>query len=174
LLTILILLLPPAGVAAEASADSPYPSSAAAAGQTLIAADKAELRSLRPPLLHARITSPFGERLNPIMRRMVFHRGIDYGAASGTPIYAAQLGTVVAIGLQDHAGIYVRLRHSGRIETLYAHLARLMPGLRRNAVLRAGDILGFVGASGFATGPHLHYEVLVNGQPIDPATCQRP
>jgi murein DD-endopeptidase MepM/ murein hydrolase activator NlpD len=98
----------------------------------------------------------------------VFHRGVDYGAPTGTPVYAAQGGMVETIGLQDHAGIYLRLRHSAGVETVYAHLHRVMPGLRVGATLHRGDVLGFVGASGFATGPHLHYEILLDGQPVDP------
>ncbi|HWY24742.1 MAG TPA: M23 family metallopeptidase [Nevskia sp.] len=153
--------------------DSPLQSGPAAAA-ALGPVEERELQALRAPLLHLRVTSPYGERLNPIMRRKVFHRGVDYGAASGTPVYAAQSGTVVAVGMQDHAGIYLRLRHSGRVETLYAHLHRIMPGLRPGSFLRGGDILGFVGASGFATGPHLHYEVLLAGRPVDPELCCNP
>jgi murein DD-endopeptidase MepM/ murein hydrolase activator NlpD len=138
------------------------------------ATDEFELRALRPPLLHLQVTSPFGERLNPVMRRKVFHKGVDYGAPTGTPVYAAQFGTVEAVGMQDHSGIYVRLRHSQRVETIYAHLHRIMPGLHRGSILRGGDILGFVGSSGFTTGPHLHYEVLLGGKPVNPDLCRNP
>ena len=136
--------------------------------------DEPELRSLRAPLLHLRVTSPFGERINPVMRRKVIHNGVDYGAPTGTPVYAAQFGTVEAVGMQDHSGIYVRLRHSSRVETIYAHLHRVMPGLRPGSILRGGDILGFVGSSGFTTGPHLHYEVLLAGLPVNPELCRNP
>ena len=148
--------------------------SAVSRDRDLAAADQTELRALRPPLLHLQVTSPFGERLNPIMRRTVFHKGVDYGAPTGTPVYAAQFGTVEAVGLQDHSGIFVRLRHSPRVETVYAHLHRIMPGLHRGSILRGGDILGFVGSSGFATGPHLHYEVLLGGKPVNPELCRNP
>jgi murein DD-endopeptidase MepM/ murein hydrolase activator NlpD len=175
LLAALILMPLAAQAAGDWSAgDSPYQSGPVAGQHAITAGDGAELQTLKPPLLHLRLTSPYGERLNPIMRRKVFHRGVDYGAASGTPVYAAQSGTVVAVGMQDHAGIFLRLRHSGHVETLYAHLHRIMPGLRAGSFLRGGDIIGFVGASGFATGPHLHYEVLVAGQPIDPELCCNP
>jgi murein DD-endopeptidase MepM/ murein hydrolase activator NlpD len=173
----LLLLAPPLTLAAPnpsygGASDSPLQDSAPAARSGI--ADATALQSLRPPLLHLRVTSPFGERLNPIMRRKILHRGVDYGAPSGTPVYAAQNGSVVALGAQDHAGIYVRLRHGGGVETLYAHLHWIMPGLRPGSYLRAGDILGFVGTSGFATGPHLHYEVLLGGSPIDPEQCCNP
>jgi len=172
-----LLLLAPLTVSAARGmdrvlGDSPF-QSGPSAGE-LTTADGRELQALGAPLLYLRVTSPFGERLNPIMRRKVFHRGVDYGAAPGTPVYAAQSGTVVAAGMQDHAGIYMRLHHSGRVETLYAHLHRIMPGLRPGSFLRRGDILGFVGASGFATGPHLHYEVLLDGRPVDPELCCNP
>ena len=126
------------------------------------------LCSLKPPLLHPVVTSPFGFRLNPVRRTRAFHAGVDYGAPVGTPVYAAQSGTVEAVGLSDRSGIYLRIRHSRGLETVYAHLHRVMPGLKPGSYLRGGDILGFVGSSGFATGPHLHYEILLGGTPIDP------
>ncbi len=155
--------------------ESPMESRSAVPGERgILVADEPELRSLRAPLLHLQVTSPFGERFNPVMRRQVFHKGVDYGAATGTPVYAAQNGMVEAVGLQDHSGIYVRLRHSKRVETIYAHLHRVMPGLRPGSILRGGDILGFVGSSGFTTGPHLHYEVLLAGLPVNPELCRSP
>jgi murein DD-endopeptidase MepM/ murein hydrolase activator NlpD len=131
--------------------------------------DERELAGLRPPLKHLIVTSPYGVRFNPVMRKRVLHSGIDYGSPSGTPVYAAQDGVVEAAAALDHFGIFVRMRHSKSIETLYAHLHRFMPGLHVGSVLRRGDIVGFVGESGFATGPHLHYEVIVNSHPVDPA-----
>ena len=180
LLITLMLLLSPlthAETLAEPAYDEEGPAASSPAtsrGADIPPAEQFELRSLRPPLLHLEVTSPFGERLNPVMRRKVFHKGVDYGAPTGTPVYAAQGGTVEAVGLQNHAGIYVRLRHSQQVETIYAHLHRIMPGLRRGSMLRVGDILGFVGSSGFTTGPHLHYEVLLGGQPVNPDLCRNP
>jgi murein DD-endopeptidase MepM/ murein hydrolase activator NlpD len=168
-LLLLGLLLPVAALAASLPEPAPPQPLAAATLPGSPPADDGEvLRSLQAPLLRPRVTSPFGERFNPVMRRKVFHRGVDYGATAGTPVYAAQGGVVEAMGLQDHSGIYVRLRHSEGVETVYAHLHRVMPGLRAGSRLRRGDVLGFVGASGFATGPHLHYEILLRGRPIDP------
>ncbi len=136
--------------------------------QHLTPADQLVLAGLRLPVSHPIVSSPYGMRFNPILRRRVLHCGIDYGSPSGTPVYAAQDGVVELASAQNHLGIFVRIRHSPRIETLYAHLHRFMPGLRTGSVLRRGDIVGFVGESGFATGPHLHYEVIVNGMPVDP------
>lgn len=180
LFVVAAILMPPVTYAATApewqyDEESPIvPRFPISVERDLMAADESELRSLRPPLIHLQVTSPFGERLNPVMRRKVFHKGVDYGAPTGTPVYAAQSGTVEVVGLQAHSGIYVRLRHSKRVETIYAHLHRIMPGLRSGSILRSGDILGFVGSSGFATGPHLHYEVLLSGRPINPDLCCNP
>lgn len=180
LLAAAALLMSPlanAATATQAQYDEEMPliSWSAVSGEREISpVDARELRALRPPLLYLHVTSPFGERLNPVMLRKVFHKGVDYGAPTGTPVYAAQFGTVEAVGLQDHSGIFVRLRHSQRVETVYAHLHRIMPGLRRGSILRGGDILGFVGSSGFATGPHLHYEVLLGGKPVNPELCRNP
>jgi murein DD-endopeptidase MepM/ murein hydrolase activator NlpD len=137
-------------------------------GSSLSEADERELAGLRPPLEHLIVTSPYGVRFNPVMRKRVLHSGVDYGSLSGAPVYAAQDGVVEAATALDHFGIFVRMRHSKSIETLYAHLHCFMPGLHAGSVLRRGDIVGFVGESGFATGPHLHYEVIVNSHPVDP------
>lgn len=158
----------PGARAGRADGDSPYQVDARLKSPVMSLEEQREVASLRPPLLHLRVTSHFGERFNPVMRRTLMHRGVDYGAPSGTPVYAAQAGTITAIGMQAHAGVFVRIRHSRHVETLYAHLHRIMPGLKPGSVLRGGDILGFVGESGFATGPHLHYEILVGGAPVDP------
>lgn len=140
----------------------------AAAAAPVSGADQQMLASLKPPLLHLAVSSPYGERLNPVRRTRAFHAGVDYAAPAGTPVYAAQSGTIEALGRKDRSGLYLRLRHSRGVETVYAHLHRFMPGLRPGSYLRGGDIIGFVGASGFATGPHLHYEVVVDGRPVDP------
>lgn len=177
LLAAMLLTAPLSVVAAASGTDRSAGDSPLQGGTAVVVLaphESLELQMLRPPLLHPRITSPFGERLNPIMRRRVMHRGVDYGAPSGTPVYAAQSGTVVMLGMQAHAGIFLRLRHNGRLETVYAHLHRIMPGLHAGSFLRIGDILGFVGASGFATGPHLHFEVLLAGRPVDPERCCNP
>jgi murein DD-endopeptidase MepM/ murein hydrolase activator NlpD len=124
--------------------------------------------ALAPPLLHMTVTSPFGWRMHPVYKRRMFHRGVDYGAPDGTPVYAAQDGLIEVMAGRGRAGFYVKMHHAEGIETAYAHLLRFMPGLRRGSFIRRGDILGFVGKTGDATGPHLHYEVIVNGIQVDP------
>lgn len=159
-------LVPAAQAAAKPVTLARAPAKSAA--QPLTAVDRQVLGSLRAPMLNPVVTSPFGSRLNPVRRVRAFHEGVDYGAPSGTPVYAAQGGSIVALDRTAHSGLYMRLRHSSGVETFYGHLSRTMPGLKAGGAIRAGDVIGFVGESGFATGPHLHYEVLVNGRPIDP------
>jgi murein DD-endopeptidase MepM/ murein hydrolase activator NlpD len=124
---------------------------------------------LAPPLLALQVSSPYGLRTDPVSKRRRFHHGIDYAAPAGTPIHAARDGTIEVIEGRPGFGFYVRLRHAGGVETGYGHLLRFMPGLRRGSVLRRGDVIGFVGATGRATGAHLHYEVIVGGRQVDPS-----
>jgi len=126
------------------------------------------LAGLGKPLKNLAISSPYGMRVNPALRVRLFHRGVDYAAPAGTPVYAAQDGVVEMMEGRRNYGFYVRMGHAAGVETGYAHLLRFMPGLHHGSVLRKGDVIGFVGATGLATGTHLHYEVLVHGQPIDP------
>lgn len=120
------------------------------------------------PLSHTRINSAFGWRYNPVLRRSRQHKGVDYAAPAGTPILAAQDGTIAKIGRQRGDGLYIRIRHALGIETAYAHLSHFAPGLRCGSPVHRGEVIGAVGATGIATGPHLHYEVLVKGKQIDP------
>ena len=104
----------------------------------------------------------------------MFHAGVDLAAPDGTPVHAAQDGTVEVMEGVGHFGFCVRLRHDHGVETEYAHMLHFMPGLHRGSVIRRGDVIGFVGATGRATGAHLHYEVLVNGAPVDPMRTALP
>jgi peptidoglycan hydrolase-like protein with peptidoglycan-binding domain len=131
-------------------------------------ATRAALR--RPPArapyaLRRPIAAPLGDRYGP--RGDGFHPGLDFPAARGTPVTAAASGTVVAAGYDDGYGLSVVVRHAGGVSTRYAHLSRI--GVRRGAAVAAGRRLGRVGATGLATGPHLHFEVVVGGANVDPA-----
>ncbi|MGK9235800.1 peptidoglycan DD-metalloendopeptidase family protein [Inquilinus limosus] len=128
---------------------------------------------LRTPVDGARLTSRFGARRHPILGYTRMHRGIDFGAPSGTPIYAAGDGTVELISTQRGYGRYIRLRHNGKLSTAYAHLSRFAR-LKKGARVRQGDVIGYVGSSGMATGPHLHYEVLVAGSQVNPLSVDLP
>ncbi len=123
--------------------------------------------------LRARVSSGFASlRLHPILHRVQAHEGADYRAAAGTPVVASMDGTVRAAGWWGGYGIVVRLRHAGDLETRYGHLARVAPGLVPGLRVRAGTLIGWVGSTGLSTGPHLHYELRLHGQPVDPEQVQ--
>ncbi len=124
---------------------------------------------LRTPLDGARLTSSFGMRRHPILGFTRMHHGVDFAAPRGTPVYAAADGEVVEARSLRGYGRTVRLRHAGGAETLYAHLSRFTPGLRPGRRVRQGEVIGQVGSTGLSTGPHLHYEVHLAGEPVDPA-----
>lgn len=122
------------------------------------------------PLDGGRLSSPFGWReRHPILKRPAFHAGIDWAAPAGTPVHAAGDGFVVAVRPRFGSyGNYVRIDHSGSIETAYAHLDTFARHLRIGRPIARGEMIGRVGRTGRATGPHLHFELHVAGQPIDP------
>lgn len=124
---------------------------------------------LRTPVDGARITSGFGMRMHPLLGYSKMHKGIDFGAPTGTPIYAAGSGTVVEIGKKGAYGNYIRIRHNGDYQTAYAHMSRFAKGLVQGEKVKQGQVIGYVGATGRATGPHLHYEILVDGSQVNPA-----
>ena len=117
-----------------------------------------------------RITSGFGYRYHPILHFTRLHAGIDFGAPYGAPIAAAADGEVVGAGYAGGYGRQVRVMHSGGIMTTYSHMSSIVavPG----TPVRQGQVIGYVGASGLATGPHLHFEVRINGQPVNPLTAR--
>jgi murein DD-endopeptidase MepM/ murein hydrolase activator NlpD len=120
------------------------------------------------PIAGAPVTSGFGWRIHPVLGVRKFHNGIDLGAPRGTPVRAALEGSVEACGRRPAEGLFVALRHAGRVETLYAHLDRFPAGLRRGQPVPAGGVIGYVGSTGLSTGPHLFYEVMVDGRPVNP------
>jgi murein DD-endopeptidase MepM/ murein hydrolase activator NlpD len=126
------------------------------------------LIDLEDPVAGAKVTSPYGWRTHPVLGDRRFHKGVDFGAPVGTPVVAAAEGIVEEIGWRGNYGEYLRVRHDGHLETSYAHLSRFAPGLRRGARVRRGQVIGFVGRSGLATGPHLYFEVMVDRARVDP------
>jgi murein DD-endopeptidase MepM/ murein hydrolase activator NlpD len=120
------------------------------------------------PVDRGRLSSAYGMRYHPILKRPEMHRGIDWAAPRGTPVRAAGHGTVVAAGRWGGYGHYLRIDHGGRVATAYAHLDRFAPGLRPGRLVRQGELIGDVGSTGRATGPHLHYEILIAGRQVDP------
>ena len=133
------------------------------------AADGKSLKKsfLKSPLKFARITSGFSKaRLHPIFKKVRPHLGVDYAAPTGTPVVAVGSGTVEFTGIRGGSGRMVSLRHSGNIETLYLHLSRI--AVRRGARVAQGEVIGYVGSSGHATGPHLDFRVIQRGKYVNP------
>ncbi|MEI6202713.1 MAG: M23 family metallopeptidase, partial [Enhydrobacter sp.] len=123
---------------------------------------------LRTPMDASRVTSGFGMRDHPILGYSAMHTGADFGAQMGTPILAAGNGKVVMAGFNGGYGLYVKLQHTADIGTGYGHMSRLGPGIKPGVSVRQGQVIGFVGATGMATGPHLHYEFYRAGHPVNP------
>ena len=130
---------------------------------------------LRSPVDFRRISSHFqSSRWHPVLGRKRPHRGTDYAAAIGTPIKAAGDGVVRFIGRKGGYGNTVILKHGNRHTTLYGHMSRFKKGLHRGQQIEQGQIIGYVGQTGLATGPHLHYEFRIKGKHVDPVTVALP
>ncbi|MDX2219422.1 MAG: M23 family metallopeptidase [Burkholderiales bacterium] len=129
---------------------------------------------LRSPLEFSRVSSGFGGRVHPIFKNWRAHTGVDFAAPKGTRIWATADGTIEFAGVKGGYGNCIEIRHSGGITTLYAHLSGFANGIRRGVRVRQGEPIGFVGATGYATGPHLHYEFKVSGIHQDPMKVALP
>ncbi len=129
---------------------------------------KPGMRPLRWPIDGAVFTSGFGLRRHPILGKLRRHDGVDLPAPARTPVRAAGDGVVRARGYNGGYGNYVRLDHGFGVHTAYGHLRRFARGLTAGRRVRRGDIIGYVGSTGLSTGPHLHYEVRVDGRAVDP------
>jgi len=129
----------------------------------------------RTPLDVVRVSSPFNlRRRHPILNTIRAHKGVDYAASSGTPIKATGDGKVAFIGNKGGYGRVVILQHGQQYETLYAHMSRFRAGMRAGTKVKQGQVIGYVGASGLATAPHLHYEFRVNGVHKNPVNIVMP
>lgn len=123
---------------------------------------------LRAPLNYRRISSLYsGQRMHPIFRALRPHQAIDYAAAAGTPVVSIGRGTVKFAGWRDGYGNLVEVTHANGYTTRYAHLSRIISGLRKGARIAQGDVVGFVGQTGHATGPHLHFEIMSGQRKIN-------
>ena len=130
---------------------------------------------LRSPLEFSRVSSGFSvARFHPVLQRMRAHKGVDFAAPTGTRIKASADAVVDFVGQKGGYGNVIVLKHANGVSTLYGHLSRFAPELRRGAKITQGQMIGFVGMSGVATGPHLHYEFLINGQHQDPMKVALP
>lgn len=124
------------------------------------------------PVKNARITSRFGYRTNPVSGNYGFHTGLDLAAAEGTPVAAAFYGRVIETGNSDVWGKYVLMEHSEKFCTYYCHLSEIY--VEEGAVIRQGETIGLVGSTGWSTGPHLHFEVRIDGIRVNPETLLYP
>lgn len=130
---------------------------------------------LRSPLEYSRINSTFtGTRLHPMFGYTTEHKGVDFQAPAGTKVRSIASGVVEFAGWQRGYGNVVEIRHDTRHSTLYAHLQEFGPGLVKDARISQGDLIGLVGQTGWATGPHLHFEVKINGNVVNPLTADFP
>src|SRR6266550_4417020 len=123
---------------------------------------------LRAPLRFSHISSRFGGRFHPILKRWRTHQGTDYAASYGTPVRATADGIVTEAGRNGGYGNLIEIRHANGIRTRYGHLSRFASGVHVGQRVGQQQIIGYVGATGLATGPHLHYEFLINGRPTNP------
>lgn len=124
--------------------------------------------TLRAPLQQLKVSSTFGSRQHPTRKRRSFHYGVDYIARPGTPVLAAQDGVIRVQARRRDYGKHLCIDHGHGVETLYGHLQRFEPALKPGAKVRRGQVIGYVGSTGRATGPHLHFEVRTHGQKVDP------
>lgn len=129
---------------------------------------------LRSALKFTRISSTFGSRRHPIHGSWRNHNGVDYAAPTGTPIHATADGVVEYIGAQRGYGNTIILKHHSNYSTLYAHQSRFAKGLRKGDRVEQGQLIGYVGSTGWSTGPHLHYEFRIAGKPVDPLAVDLP
>jgi len=129
---------------------------------------------MKTPINGARLSSSFGMRKHPILGYNKMHRGTDFAAPSGTPIMASGSGTVTRARWCGGGGNCVKIKHNSTYETIYAHMKAFAKGVKEGKKVRQGQIIGYVGSTGLSTGPHLHYEVLVNGKKVNSQKLKLP
>lgn len=133
----------------------------------IIAAPRASVSvPSRMPVSGVKLTSGYGMRNHPILRKRARHKGVDLAAKSGTPVYATADGLIGKAQRFSSYGNYVQIEHGGELQTRYAHLKSYT--VRAGDMVHKGDLIGYVGSTGRSTGPHLHYEVRVSGEAVDP------
>ncbi|MCB9990394.1 MAG: peptidoglycan DD-metalloendopeptidase family protein [Rhodospirillales bacterium] len=129
---------------------------------------------MQTPIDGARLSSGFGKRKHPVLGYEKMHKGVDFAAPRGTPIYAAGDGTIEKAGPFSSYGNYIRIRHNASLKTAYAHLNGFAKGISSGKRVKQGQIIGYVGTTGRSTGPHLHYEVLQNNRQVNPKNVKLP
>ncbi len=129
---------------------------------------------MKTPINGARLSSSFGMRKHPILGFNKMHRGTDFAAPTGTPIMASGSGTVTRARWCGGGGNCVKIRHNSTYETIYAHMSKFASGIKEGRKVKQGQIIGYVGSTGMSTGPHLHYEVVVNGKKVNSQKLKLP
>ena len=129
---------------------------------------------MKTPINGARLSSSFGMRKHPILGFNKMHRGTDFAAPTGTPIMASGSGTVTRARWCGGGGNCVKIRHNSTYETIYAHMSKFARGIKEGKKVKQGQIIGYVGSTGLSTGPHLHYEVVVNGKKVNSQKLKLP
>ena len=129
---------------------------------------------MKTPIDGARLSSRFGKRVHPVLGYSKMHKGVDFAAKTGTPIYAAGDGVIERANVFGGYGRYIRIRHNSEYKTAYAHLHKFAKNIKRGKSVKQGQIIGYVGSSGRSTGPHLHYEILLNNKQINPQKLKLP
>ena len=129
---------------------------------------------VRKPVALGIMRSGFGERNHPLLRYMKTHTGVDWAAPYGTPIFAAGNGMIDEIGLKGGYGKYVRINHANGYQTAYGHMTAFARGVDVGSRVRQGQVIGFVGSTGLSTGPHVHFEILINDRFVNPMTIKLP
>ena len=133
-------------------------------------ADSMEKEFLKAPIKFSRITSGFSKRrFHPVLKKYKAPRGIDYAAKTGTPIMSTGDGVVLKAGYDKNNGKYIKIRHNGIYTTQYLHMSKFAPGIKRGRNVRQGEVIGYVGSTGLATGPHLCYRFWKNGRQVNPS-----
>jgi murein DD-endopeptidase MepM/ murein hydrolase activator NlpD len=129
---------------------------------------------VRKPVNNAIMRSGFGGRRHPILGYVKMHTGVDWATPFGTPIFASGNGVIEKAGREGGYGKYIRLKHNNGYETAYGHMSAFAKGMEPGKRVRQGQVIGFVGSTGQSTGPHVHYEILVNGRFVDPMRIKLP
>ncbi|WP_342226053.1 M23 family metallopeptidase [Rickettsia endosymbiont of Urophora cardui] len=127
---------------------------------------------LRTPLKVIKVSSQYGIRKHPVLGYTKMHKGVDFAAPTGTPIYSAGNGVITEIGWKSGYGKFIQIKHSGTLSTAYAHASNFAKGLKVGSLVKQGDIIAYVGSTGRATGPHLHYEVKIDGKHVNPMSVK--
>ncbi|AVP87775.1 membrane protein [Candidatus Phycorickettsia trachydisci] len=127
---------------------------------------------LKNPIQATRISSHFGSRKHPILGYTRMHKGVDFAAPRGTPIYAAGDGVITGMGRKGGYGNFVQIKHHSSLSTFYAHISKFHPSIKPGTRIKQGKVIAYVGATGTASGPHLHYEVHINGRAVNPLSIK--